>query len=166
MSGYLDQYGAGEDQRNRIIFSTIGGLILVLVLGSLSWYLLEHHHQESVIKSFLNSIRNGDYKSAYQTWGCTPQKPCSGYSFENFMDDWGPQKSAPDLSVLGLADSESCNDAVLLTVVVNRNRTDSLWMDHSSDSISFAPYSICPHKSPFSIMLHRTIGKLRKPLLK
>jgi hypothetical protein len=44
-----------------------------------------------------------------------------------------------------------------------------LWVDKNSkqnDTINFAPYPICPHKSPFAIMIHRTVGRLRKPLLK
>ena len=43
---------------------------------------------------------------------------------------------------------------------------EKLWVDKASDAISFAPYPICPHKNPFAIMIHRTIGQLRKPLLK
>jgi len=91
------------------------------------------------------------------------------------MADWGPAAKSssqpgvdfrPDPSLLGLTDSESCNNGVLLTVEVNQARTEKLWVDRKSDAISFAPYPICPHKNPWSIMLHRTVGKLRKPLLK
>jgi hypothetical protein len=39
-------------------------------------------------------------------------------------------------------------------------------VDKTNDGISFAPYPICPHKSPFAIMIHRTIGRLRYPLLR
>ena len=63
--------------------------------------------------------------------------------------------------MLGITDSESCNTGVLLTVAVNRSRTEKLWVDKGNDAISFAPYPICPHKSPFAIMIHRTIGRLR-----
>lgn len=166
MAGYLDHYGAGEEQRNRIIFFTITGLILILVFGSLSWYLLENHHQESIVKSFVAALKKGDYEGAYRAWGCTPQTPCSGYSFKNFMDDWGPEKNPPDFAVMGLTDSLSCNDGVLMTLAVSRTRTESLWMDTTKDAISFSPYPICPHRNPWAIMLHRTIGQLRKPLLK
>jgi hypothetical protein len=85
------------------------------------------------------------------------------------MSDWGPtgfDANPPDPSILGITDSESCNNGVLLTLSVNRSRTEKLWVDKGSDSISFAPYPICPHKSPFAIMIHRTIGTLRKPLLR
>ena len=141
----------------------------IAVFGSLGWYLLKNHHQESVVKTFVDALRKGDYQAAYRDWGCTPQKPCSAYSFNSFMTDWGTGAagaSAPDPRVLGITDSESCNTGVILTVSVNPARTEKLWVDKSSDAISFAPYPICPHKSPFAIMIHRTIGRLRKPLLK
>jgi hypothetical protein len=50
-------------------------------------------------------------------------------------------------------------------VAVNASRQEVLWVDKTNDAISFAPYPVCPHKSSFSIMIHRTVGKLRKPLL-
>ena len=169
MPGYLDQYGAGEEQRNRIIIRSIVAAVTIVILSGLGWYLLKNHHQESVVKTFVDAVRRGDYQSAYHDWGCTDQKPCSAYAFNSFMSDWGPTGSdsnPPDPSVLGITDSESCNNGVLLTVFVNRSRTEKLWVDKSSDAISFAPYPICPHKNPFAIMIHRTIGTLRKPLLR
>jgi hypothetical protein len=167
MPGYLDQYGAGEEQRNRIIIRSILAVIFVVIVTSLGWYLLKNHHQESVVKTFLADVRRGDYQAAYRDWGCAVAKPCSSYNFEKFTGDWGSgsKDSAPDPAVLGLTDSESCNTGVLLTVAVNAARQEKLWVDKDNDAISFAPYPICPHKSPFAIMIHRTIGRMRKPLL-
>jgi hypothetical protein len=174
MPGYLDKYGAGEERRESIIKrSVIVTLICAVVLG-LSWYILKNHHQEGVVKTFLDSVRRGDLQSAYREWGCTQPKPCSGYDFTRFSGDWGPAQAGipgndsgqPDTSLLHISDSETCNNGVLLTVEVNSKRTEKLWVDRSSDDINYAPYPICPHKTPFAIMLHRTIGQLRKPLLK
>jgi len=167
--GYLEQYGAGEDRRNSIIVRAVLIILITATVSSLLWYVLKNHHQEGVVKSFLSAVRSGDLKSAYRIWGCTDQKPCSGYEYDKFLSDWGQQsrapEGAPDLNVLGLTDSESCNNGVLLTVAVNPNRTEKLWVDKREDTISFSPYPICPHRSPWAIMLHRTVGKLRKPLL-
>ncbi len=168
MPGYLDTYGAGEEERNRIVIRAVVSLVIVVVVVVLGWYLLKNHHQESVVKTFLADVRRGDYQAAYRDWGCADAKHCSGYDFNKFNQDWGKdaRDGAPDPAVLGITDSETCGTGVLLTVDVNSNRQDHLWVEKSSDAISFAPYPICPHKSPFSIMVHRTIGKLRKPLLK
>jgi hypothetical protein len=169
MPGYLDQYGAGEEERNRTIIRSIISVVAIVIVGAVGWYLLKNHHQESVVKNFVDALRRGDYQAAYRDWGCTEQKPCSAYSFDSFMGDWGTgakNNTPPDPGVIGITDSESCNTGVLLTVSVNSTRTEKLWVDKANDGISFAPYPICPHKSPFAIMIHRTIGRLRKPLLR
>jgi hypothetical protein len=170
MPGYLDQYGAGEEERNRIIIRSVVSVIVIVVVGALGWYLLKNHHQESVVKTFVGDLKRGDLETAYRDWGCTSQKPCSTYSFDSFLRDWGAtgtkDTSPPDPGVLGLTDSESCNSGVLLTVSVNRARIEKLWVDKNNDAISFAPYPVCPFKNPFAIMMHRTVGRLRVPLLK
>jgi hypothetical protein len=168
MPGYLDQYGAGEEERNRLIIRSVIAIIAVAIVVSLSWYLLKNHHQEGVVKTFLADIRRGDLQAAYRDWGCAGATACSSYSFDKFNQDWGSaaKDGAPDAAVLRLTDSESCNTGVLMTVTVNATRQEKLWVDKNNDAISFAPYPICPFKSPFAIMMHRTIGQLRKPLLR
>jgi len=168
MPGYLDTYGAGEEERNRVIIRSVVSVVVLAIVVSLGWYLLKNHHQEDVVKTFLAAVRQGDYQAAYRDWGCTTATPCSGYAFDKFLQDWGrsARDGAPSPSILGITDSETCGSGVMLSVAVNATRQEKLWVDKSSDAISFAPYPVCPHKSPFSIMIHRTIGQLRKPLLK
>ena len=84
MPGYLDQYGAGEEERNRLIIRSIVAVVVVVVVTALGWYLLKNHHQESVVKTFLGDVRRGDYQAAYRDWGCTSAKPCSDYTFDKF----------------------------------------------------------------------------------
>src|SRR5690242_21741163 len=112
MPGYLDQYGAGEEQRNRIIIRSIVTMVAVVIVSALAWYLLKNHHQEAVVKTFVEDLRRSDYQAAYRDWGCTTQKPCSDYSFDKFMEDWGPKGSAPAPGVLRISDSESCNKEI------------------------------------------------------
>jgi hypothetical protein len=173
MSGYLDQYGAGEDQRNRVVFRSAAAILAVAILGTLGWYLFENHHQEGLVKNLVSGLRSGDYQSAYRAWGCANLKDCSGYSFQSFMEDWGPesgkgpdQLGPPDKATLELTDSESCKDGVMLTLNVNPKRVEKLWVDRDSDRIGFAPWPKCPAKSPYAVMVQRTLGKLRKPLLR
>ncbi len=167
MPGYLDTYGAGEEQRNRIIIRSVVSVVVLVIVVLLGWYLFKNHHQESVVKAFLGDVKRGDLAGAYRDWGCTAQSLVPGTSSTNSMQDWGSaaKDGAPDPAILGITDSESCNTGVLLTVAVNSARRRNYGWRRASDAISFAPYPICPHKSPFAIMLHRTIGKLRKPLL-
>jgi hypothetical protein len=165
MAGYLDQYGAGEERRNRIIIRSILAVLMIVVVVALGWYLTLNHHQESVVKSFIAALKNHDTEGAYRIWGCTSSHPCRDYSYDKFMKDWGPGPNGPDLSVIGLTDSEECNNAAMLTLQLNASRVEQLWLDKGSDLISFAPFPICPGQIPYEIMAHRTIGKLRKILL-
>ena len=48
MAGYLDQYGAGEEQRNRIIIRAVIAIVVAVIVGSLGWYLLKNHHRLKV----------------------------------------------------------------------------------------------------------------------
>ncbi len=166
MSGYLDQYGSGEEERNRLVGRLFGALIGVGIAGALGWYVFQFHHEESVVKTFVAAVRKGDYEAAYRDWGCTAEKPCRGYSMESFLRDWGPNGSAPDPAVFGLVADEGCNNAVLFTLAVNAKRQEKLWVNQGSDEIGFAPYANCPRKNPYAVLLDRSLGWLRKPLLK
>ncbi len=166
MAGYLDQYGAGEERRNRIILRSILTVLFLAIFGTLGWYLLLNHHEEAVVKSFVAALKAGDTHAAYRIWGCSDAKPCSGYEYTRFMKDWGPGANGPDLAVIGLTDSEECNSAAMLTLQVNPQRVEQLWVDKGASTINFAPFPICPQQIPYEIMVHRTVGKLRKIFLK
>jgi len=166
MPGYLDQYGAGEERRNRTIARLIIGTLTVVIVTAVGWYLFANHRQDSQVKAFVAAIRTGNYPEAYKAWGCTAEKPCRTYSLKAMMEDWGPGKSGPDPSVFGIVNTESCNNGVLFSVTVNSTRTETLWVDKREDGLGFAPYPVCPNKNPFAIMLDRTIGQLKKPLLR
>ena len=165
MAGYLDHYGAGEERRNRIIIRAIVALLAIAFVWTLGWYLFLNHHQESVIENFEAALKRGDTATAYKLWGCATPQTCPDYTYEKFLKDWGSGPDGPDLKTLHLTDSEQCNNAVLLTIQVNPNRSELLWVDRGNDLISFAPFPICPMQIPYAIMAHRTVGKLRKLLL-
>src|SRR5689334_1599352 len=94
MAGYLDQYGAGDERRAAVIKWILIGIAAILVLGLLPWYLFKNHTQEGVVRTFLSEVRNHDYQSAYKTWGCGNPKPCTGYPYDRFLEDWGDKSSA------------------------------------------------------------------------
>jgi hypothetical protein len=164
MAGYLDQYGAGDERRATIIKRTVVVLLAAIVFTVLPWYLFKNHAQERLVKDFLALLRKHDYAAAYKTWGCDNPKSCGGYPFDRFLEDWG-EKSSADPSQLRIQDSESCGSGVMLTVRASRDRQDTLWVEKSTGTISFAPQPVCPSKSFWGMAAHLTLGKLRKPFL-
>jgi hypothetical protein len=162
MASYLDQYGAGEEQRETLIKRLVIGTLLVVVTAILGYYLFKNYAQVREVKQFLALVRNKDYQGAYRAWGCTPQTPCKGYPFEKFMEDWGPPATSGNPRII---DSESCNAGVIITVELNAQRKETVWAEKNSPALSFSPFPSCPGKSPLANMIHQTVGKLRKPFL-
>ncbi len=164
MAGYLDQYGAGEERRLWIAKWAIGSILFLLIFGTLGYYLFKNHAQESAVKHFLATIRAKDYKAAYAMWGCTDQKPCPGYDYNKFLEDWGPKAVSDSMRI---SDSETCNAGVIVTVAKDQDGTkqEKLWIEKSNPTMGFSPFPSCPNKTPLANMIHQTVGKLRKPFL-
>jgi hypothetical protein len=165
MAGYLDQYGAGEERRENIIKFGAIGLVLVVIFGSLGYYLLKNHSEERRGRIFVEAIRKKDYPGAYALWGCSVASPCPAYTYDKFLEDWGPQGAGANPDTLKITDSESCHAGVILTVDVSPTKQEKLWVEKRSGGLGFSPFEMCPNKTPLENMIHQTVGKLRKPFL-
>jgi hypothetical protein len=159
MAGYLDQYGAGEDKRENFIRNTIITAVLAIVVLALGVYLFRTFPETRTAKHFLNQLRDHNYTAAYTSWGCA--SPCPGYAYDKFLEDWGPKSEGASNPILKIADTESCGNGVMVTVKVSPSREEKLFVEKGSKSLSFSPVPTCPGKGPWSIMIHRTVGRLR-----
>jgi len=158
MAGYLAHYGEGQEQREkRIRRAVITGLILFGVLGLylltfktpiLERYIrvvqvLKNHAAEKRVEMFLELLAKRDYKAAYALWGCTDEKPCRDYPFQNFMDDWGPKGSPSGGEAFHTTRSRACGSGVILTVI-SGTREEKLWAERDGLTLGFSPYPGCP----------------------
>lgn len=162
MSGYLEQYGEGEDRKEHLIRNGIALALAAIALGALTIYLFRPFHQISVTKHFLNLLRNRDYAGAYTAWGCGSSKPCPEYTYEKFLEDWGPKSAVASDSALRITDAESCGAGVILNLAGTPGSRQTVYVGKDSDSLSFSPLTACPGKSAWAIMTHRTLGRLRQ----
>lgn len=162
MAGYLDQYGAGDERRekrNKLIFILGAGALVLLFL----WFfffvwdkteilripsiarlaqVLRNHREEDRVTRFLRLLQQRDYNAAYALWNCTEAHPCRDYAFSEFMKDWGPQ--APrQASRYAVAKSRSCGSGVIVTLDFDRQQADVLWVQRSDLTIGFSPFPIC-----------------------
>ena len=94
MAGYLEQYGAGEERRGKIIKVLVISLIALVVIGGGLYFNFHNFREERQVKEFLSHLESRDYKAAYALFGCTDAKPCRYYPFDKFMEDWGPDQRA------------------------------------------------------------------------
>jgi hypothetical protein len=145
MAGYLANYGAGEEQREKLIRRLIVGAVVVVIAGGILYFFLKNFRQEQQARNFFQFLEKHDYKAAYTLWGCTDAKPCRDYSFQNFMDDWGPKSPHADVSAFHIKRSRSCGSGVILTVDYGKGQEpDKLWIERGDLTIGFSPWPGCP----------------------
>jgi hypothetical protein len=141
MSGYLDNYGAGEERRENIVKKAFIALAVVIVVGAPLLYIFHNIRQEHQLKQFFSLLAAHEYKAAYALWGCTDAKPCVGYSLNDFMQDWGPDKGDP--TKYRITRSKSCGSGVILNVDFGKE-TNILWVQRNNLLIGFSPFPGCP----------------------
>jgi len=141
MAGYLDTYGAGDERREKITKTIVFSLIAVIVIGGPLLLIFYDYRQESQVKRFFRLLDAHNYQAAYALWGCTQAKPCSGYPMSSFLEDWGPPK---DVSKARITRSRSCGSGVIVTVAMDHNQEERLWVQRDDQSIAFSPFPGCP----------------------
>lgn len=140
--GYLDGYGEGVERRNRIIKILLLTLLGLLILGGILWFRFRNFREDQAVDRFFEALRNRDYQAAYIYWGCSVTKPCRDYSYEKFMEDWGPQSRHADVGAMKIADSKSCSGGVIKFVKFPADQVE-LWVDRTTKTIGFAPWPVC-----------------------
>jgi hypothetical protein len=147
MAGYLEQYGAGEEQRQRrakIVKIVAITLVAVVLIGGALFFNFHNYREERQVKQFLSRLDSRDYKAAYALFGCTDASPCRYYPFDKFMEDWGPASGHSGLAAARITRSRSCGSGVLLTVDYGQSRQEKLWVERRDMSIGFPPVQGCP----------------------
>jgi len=144
MAGYLDQYGAGEERRGKIIRNLVIAAVTLVVVGGSLFFYFHNWREERQVMNFMNLLNAKDYKAAYALFGCTDQKPCRYYPFDKFMEDWGPASGHTGYNQARITRSRSCGSGVLLTVDYGKSQQEKLWVERVDKSIGFPPVQGCP----------------------
>jgi hypothetical protein len=162
MAGYLEQYGAGEERREKRskLILTLGIVALVVLFLWFFFFvwdkteivraqpiarlaqILRNHREEARVRTFLDLLRQGNYQAAYALWGCTADKPCRDYSFSEFEKDWGPNSSR-NLKAYTIPKSRSCGSGVIVTVDYDHGQEDALWVQRGDMTMGFSPFPVC-----------------------
>jgi len=164
MAGYLANYGAGEEQREKLRkwFITAG---IAVLLGLIVWWflfvwnkseilrephiarlvqILRNRRQEDRVKKFLSLLASRQYDLAYGLWGFSESNPSKDYPFKTFMADWGPQSPRTNIGAEHIEKSRSCGSGVIVTLDIGGNQEqDKLWVERDSLAISFSPWPSC-----------------------
>ncbi|MCL4402705.1 MAG: hypothetical protein M1436_08600 [Acidobacteria bacterium] len=138
MPGYLDTYGAGEEQREKVLKRIALALVIALVAGAVLVFVFYNWREERQARRFFELLGERHYRAAYAMWGCTEQTPCRDYGMPDFMKDWGTVTGGK------VTRSRSCGSGVILTVDVPGRGEERLWVQRGDLTIGFSPYPGCP----------------------
>jgi len=65
MSGFLESYGAGEEQRSRWIKRTVLAALILAALGTTAYFLLRNYREVQQAKRFFELLDRRDNEGAY-----------------------------------------------------------------------------------------------------
>src|SRR5262249_40730543 len=124
-------------QRKRALVLLLG----LLVLAGAFYFWFKNYPEEKVVKGFLASLVRGDGPTAYTFWGCKVESPCPNYSYKDFLEDWGPNRSSQvgKVESYRLGMSRERGSGVVVPVVINDRIGKRLWVEKSSRVLGFAP---------------------------
>jgi len=144
MTGYLDRYGEGDEQRakrNKLILAVV---LSVVVVSAGLYFGLRNHRQKAQVTHFVELLQKHDYQAAYRLWGCSETKPCPEYTFDKFMEDWGPGSKYTQIASFDISKSTACGSGVIVTVDLGQNREERLRVESSDMTIGYSPWRVCP----------------------
>lgn len=148
MAGYLEEYGVADERRSRVvrrIFISAGVVavcgVVYLALPLLSMLIPPLSPGWWHVRSFMSDLQRHDYAAAYRQWGCT--RPCDGYSYQDFMADWGPKGQYAGAATGSIKKVRPCGDGTVV-VVEWPGDNQTLWYRSTDSSLTFWPWGGCP----------------------
>lgn len=139
MSGYLENYGAGEAKREGILKWGIITALCVVVLSVVLFYSFRHYRERQALSTFLEALERKDYKSAYATWGCTDANPCRYFAYSKFLEDFGPEGRYKDLKSMKVTQKWSCVGGIIRVLQFGPDNDVDLLVDYEKRYVSYAP---------------------------
>jgi hypothetical protein len=157
VGSYLQEYGAGEEQRNRVIKWVVIGIVAALIIAVAAYAIFHNYPEKRVANHFLADVNSKNYQSAYRDWGCTSEHPCPNYDYNRFMQDWGP--SGKVTLPWRVQSTDGCKAFLTVNVQAQGSELQSLAVQRSDHSLSFAPAPECQErqwrwKQFFNRLLH------------
>ncbi len=142
MYDYLSSYGVTDARRerwrNRILIS-----LLVLTVGGFSGYFFfRTYFEKQTMNRFLDLLAQRNYPAAHALFGCTEGTPCRDYSYQKFLEDWGPGSIWSDPHYAEIAKVRYCGDTVIFNLFIKGDDVN-LVVNKADQQIGFAPWPTC-----------------------
>ena len=140
MAGFLDQYGAGDERRERNFKLIVTSVICLAILSGLMYFYFRNYRQEQQAKQFFQALSAHDYQGAYNLWAPNDSAK-HDYSMESFLRDWGPPGT--DVRSFQILDAESCGNTVIIDTDLVPAGERKLWVNRETLRLTFPPYDQC-----------------------
>jgi len=119
------------------------------MLPRLLWYPIVYHSELNTAQRFMGAVVAGNMERAYQIW-----KPAGSYSFQDFLDDWGPGGYYGPVKSFNVKDTDHLKASSGIEVIVQvspyqpfpekddaikqvKTKEVRLWVEFKDQSISF-----------------------------
>jgi hypothetical protein len=113
------------------VLSALGAIIVVLLI-----YKFANFREERLVRKFLEELTAGDFQQAYQTWG-----PTSGYTYKEFMADWGGNGYYGKVREFKILDSKTHGNGVIIKVEFHHlKRPVAFWVERKTQTLGFSPF--------------------------
>jgi hypothetical protein len=137
---FLADYGQADRRYEKIAKLAGYALLAAVVAGGLYWLLFRNWREERQISTFLTLLEQQKYEDGYRMWGCSTETPCPNYSYNKFLEDWGPNSAIGNVSNFHVGRSYDQPSGVIILVEVNGHKIANLWVGRGSEVIGFSPY--------------------------
>ena len=142
MSGYLDEYGVKDAQRERRTKRILLWSAVAIVVGVSAFFYFRNWSEERTVARFVTLLEQQKYQEAYKMWETT--ESARFYPPEKFTEDWGPNGGYKNAAALKVEDVDSCGQGVVFNVAYPGTDNFGLWVERKTGVISFAPWPRCP----------------------
>ncbi len=139
--GYLDDYSTITGARRETIHKALLLALLISVVGGgLLYFLFKNFFEERQVRQFLSRLQESHYAEAYEKWGCTVEEPCPNYTYEDFLEDWGPDSPLGTVKSFDLGRSTELETGVIVEIEINGKPQPELWVEKETKIVGFSPY--------------------------
>ncbi len=148
--GLLDS--SSEEPRSKLRRYVVTGLALAALLILGIGYVFRFYPEKKAAERFFAALAGGDTQRAYQLW-----KPQPTYSYQDFLEDWGPSGYYGPVKSYRIETAESPKhggSGVIVVIEISpyqpfpgdndaaknrQTREVRLWVERSDKSLSFPP---------------------------
>ncbi len=139
--GYLEDYSTVTGARRETIHKALlAALLISIVGGGLLYFLFKNFFEEQQVRQFLSRLQESHYAEAYENWGCTVEEPCPSYTYEDFLEDWGPDSPLGTVRSFHLGRSSELETGVIVEIEINGKPQPELWVEKETKIVGFSPY--------------------------